>query len=247
MNKIKLEYFKPFGPGILKGKMPEKVLESFIKLSDEVIDKKRKKWNQALVGVIDDEWKIPELLYKDFNIDLFIDKIFYSYAECYVGEHLKWGKNKNESVSDYTIRVKRGDGWINYMKELEYNPVHIHTHCSLSSIFYINDYVGDSPISSKDTSAYDKANLDGHTTFIYGSNPAGEHKPPPSMRGEMGSHLTNFISKSHIDIKPSAGDFYVFPTWLLHSVYPFRGKGERITASINYGVLITFNKKENLK
>ena len=29
------------------------------------------------------------------------------------------------------------------MKEGEYNPVHLHTHCSVSTIFYLDDYIGD--------------------------------------------------------------------------------------------------------
>ena len=31
--------------------------------------------------------------------------------------------------------------------------------------------------------------------------------------------------------KTKKGDFFVFPSWLLHSVYPFKGK--RITISVN--------------
>ena len=40
MDKLKLEYIKPFGPGILQGKLPKKIFDNFTKLSDEVIDKK---------------------------------------------------------------------------------------------------------------------------------------------------------------------------------------------------------------
>ena len=245
MDKLKLEYIKPFGPGILQGKLPKKIFDNFTKLSDEVIDKKRRKWNEQLVGVIDDEWKIPELLFKDFKIDEFLDKLFYTYVECYLEEHLMWeekcGANQGDVVSDYLLKVKRGDGWINYMKEMEYNPIHLHSHCSLTSIFYLNGYSGDKPISSKDVSSRNRFNTDGNTTFLYGSIPAGEHAFSPFKNG-FSDKIQNFYGKSHIDIKPVLGEFFVFPSWLLHSVYPFKGKGKRITASVNYGAIIKLNK-----
>tara|TARA_Y100000592_G_C5402788_1_gene284003 strand:+ start:45 stop:785 length:741 start_codon:yes stop_codon:yes gene_type:complete len=246
MDKLKLEYIKPFGPGILQGKLPKKIFDNFTKLSDEVIDKKRRNWNDSLVGVIDDEWKIPELLFRDFKIGEFLDKLFYTYVECFLDEHLMWekkcGANQNDVASDYLLKVKRGDGWINYMKEMEYNPIHLHSHCSLTSIFYLNDYTGDKPISNKDVLGRNKFNSDGNTTFIYSSIPAGEPKPSPGQMDELGGRIQNFYSKSHIDVKPVTGEFFIFPSWLLHSVYPFKGKGNRITASVNYGASIRLSK-----
>jgi len=41
------------------------------------------------------------------------------------------------------------------------------------------------------------------------------------------------FSKSLISFKPQAGDFYIFPGWLLHVAEPFRGTGERRSLAFN--------------
>ena len=52
-------------------------------------------------------------------------------------------------------------------------------------------------------------------------------------------------------VKPKVGDFYMFPSWLDHQVYPFRSKykkpdvkGERRSFSLNI-VYQTIPKNEN--
>ena len=43
-----------------------------------------------------------------------------------------------------------------------------------------------------------------------------------------------FLSQSTIDIVPKVGDFYFFPNYLMHTVYPFNGsKEERRSISFN--------------
>jgi len=38
---------------------------------------------------------------------------------------------------------------------------------------------------------------------------------------------------THMRIKPTVGHMYMFPSWLLHQVYPFRGEGCRRSVSFN--------------
>ena len=43
-----------------------------------------------------------------------------------------------------------------------------------------------------------------------------------------------FSSESILSIKPEIGDFYFFPNYLMHTVYPFNGsKEERRSISFN--------------
>ena len=42
-----------------------------------------------------------------------------------------------------------------------------------------------------------------------------------------------FSSRSQMFIKPELGKFYVFPHYLMHLVYPFKGKEERRSISFN--------------
>ncbi len=56
---------------------------------------------------------------------------------------------------------------------------------------------------------------------------------------------------NNIKVKPQIGDFYMFPNWLDHSVYPFKSKyinyepqGERRSFSLNI-VFSSNEKNEN--
>ena len=49
-----------------------------------------------------------------------------------------------------------------------------------------------------------------------------------------GSYNATTSSPSLVTAKK--GDFYIFPAYLYHMVYPFKGNKKRITASINYGL-----------
>ena len=41
------------------------------------------------------------------------------------------------------------------------------------------------------------------------------------------------LSGSQMFVKPTVGKFYVFPHYLMHLVYPFKGTGERRSISFN--------------
>ena len=44
----------------------------------------------------------------------------------------------------------------------------------------------------------------------------------------------NFLSPITLNIEPKVGDFYLFPNYLMHSVYPFKNKNaERRSISFN--------------
>ena len=42
-----------------------------------------------------------------------------------------------------------------------------------------------------------------------------------------------FLSNGNILAKPKVGDFYLFPNYLFHTVYPFKGAEERRSVSFN--------------
>ena len=52
--------------------------------------------------------------------------------------------------------------------------------------------------------------------------------------GEFGRQ---FLSNSKLQIKPEVGDFYFFPNYLMHAVYPFKGTDEeRRSISFNANI-----------
>lgn len=99
--------------------------------------------------------------------------------------------------------------WINYMKAGEYNPPHIHSG-DLSFVIYLKapkEIEGDAKI-------YAAAHPGpGSIEFLYGQ---------PTIH-----HKTQIVAF------PKAGDIFIFPANLLHTVSPFRCEGERVSVSGN--------------
>ena len=53
---------------------------------------------------------------------------------------------------------------------------------------------------------------------------------------EMQFGQVHLFSNNTVRIRPKVGDYYIFPWWMYHMVYPFRSKGERRSFSFNvYG------------
>ena len=56
--------------------------------------------------------------------------------------------------------------------------------------------------------------------------------PPAGCLEFLGSVPNHFANHSYL-AKPEVGDFYLFPSWLTHQVYPFRCEGERRSLAFN--------------
>ena len=102
------------------------------------------------------------------------------------------------------------ESWIVRQFENEYNPVHWHSgHLSGAGFLKVPKNLG-SFIQKKDTKDYPGGMLE----LIHGSKA--------------------FLSNAKFRIKPEIGDFYFFPNYLMHTVYPFKDtKEERRSISFN--------------
>ena len=112
-----------------------------------------------------------------------------------------------------TNKLTMTSAWVNYMKAGEFNPPHLHfnpdgTDCALSCVLYLN--IPDDMVSEKHVA----------------SSP-----PPGSISFMYGESLKNNIFS--VNLLPEVGDFYIFPGWLQHCVYPFKSTGTRISVSAN--------------
>ena len=102
--------------------------------------------------------------------------------------------------------------WIVRQFENEYNPLHFHTG-NISGVCYTmlpKDF-GKSP-QDKGT------NFNGQIQLAHGAN--------------------IFNCKALELIKPEVGKFILFPNYMLHTVYPFYGPGERRSFSFNADIAI---------
>ena len=176
---------------------------SIVKLS--IPDDLVKKLNDYTDKIILDEEKITKL---DHSNQL-AGKVKQEFLlENEFMQEIKWGEFLAKAIKvwlqdDSNKELKSIDiirCWIVRQFQHEYNPVHLHSG-HISGVGYLKV-----PKSFGNVSEKKKINDKGRLTFIHGS--------------------VNLFSKATYVIKPEVGDFYLFPNYLLHTVYPFSDTDE---------------------
>ena len=197
------EVLKPFGPSIVKIKMPNEMIEQINKYVDSVIndEQKIKKLDEGdkLIGKVQQEFLMEVNFMKKIKQGNFLAANVSSWAKEELNKEIK----HFELIKSWVVRQFKSD----------YNPVHWHTG-DISGVGYLKvpSYLGNTSQPNK------KTNENGKLQLIFGS--------------------PNLFSKSTYLVKPEIGDFYLFPNYLMHTVYPFSGTDEeRRSVSFNAKVL----------
>ena len=185
------EVLKPFGPSIVKIKMPNKMIEEINEYVDKVIqdENKMKDLNEGdkLIGKVQQEFLMEINFMKQIK-----------WAEFLASNVSNWAKMElNKEIRNFQL-IK---SWVVRQFKNDYNPVHWHTG-DISGVGYLKvpSHLGNTSQPDK------KTNENGKLQLIFGS--------------------PNLFSKSTFIVKPELGDFYLFPNYLMHTVYPFRGTDE---------------------
>ena len=195
----KIVIFRPFGPSIVKAKMPTEVMDSLNKYIDTTIkDEEKSKeldYGHKLAGNVNQEFRISQEYAKTSGWLNFLGHVAQGYVKQSIGQ----------KITKFNII----ETWVVRQFSNEYNPTHWHSG-HLSGVGYLKV-----PSSYGETKQKSKTvNLNGNLQLIHGSQ--------------------QFLSKSLWNIKPELGDFYMFPNYLMHSVFPFTGTDqERRSISFN--------------
>ncbi len=193
------EVLKPFGPSIVKIKMPKELVERINEYVDLVIKDEQK------VKKLDEGDKLIGKVQQEFLMEIdFMKKI--KWAEFLAHNVSNWAKKElKKEIKDFKLLKS----WVVRQFQNDYNPVHWHTG-DISGVGYLKV-----PSNLGSTSQPDKkTNENGKLQLIFGS--------------------PNLFSKSTFLVKPEQGDFYLFPNYLMHTVYPFTGTDEeRRSVSFN--------------
>ena len=197
------EVLKPFGPSIVKIKMPNEMIEQINKYVDSVIEDEQK------IKKLDEGDKLIGKVQQEFLMEVeFMKKI--KWANFLAANVSSWAKEElNKEIKHFEL-IK---SWVVRQFKNDYNPVHWHTG-DISGVGYLKvpSYLGNTSQPDK------KTNENGKLQLIFGS--------------------PNLFSKSTYLVKPEIGDFYLFPNYLMHTVYPFSGTDdERRSVSFNAKVL----------
>ena len=124
----------------------------------------------------------------------------------------QWIKmSNNQSIKEF----KMIDSWIVRQFQNEYNPVHMHGgHVSGAGFLKVPTTFGKYVQNEKEGV---KHYAGGTLNLIHGSK--------------------QFLSKSTFQIKPEVGDFYFFPNYMMHTVYPFKNTDEE-RRSISFNAFV---------
>ena len=205
---MQLQTFKPFGPSILKAKIPEKLLNNINEHIEDLILNKKKinelDFGNNLAGDVAQEFLLDSNFIKDVGWLDFLGKCTYEWIK----------KDLKKEIKKFNVL----SSWVVRQYQNEYNPIHWHNgHISGAGFLKVPKNLGD--FSQKENKA-GKAYKGGNLNFIHGSR--------------------MFLSESVISIKPEVGDFYFFPNYLMHTVYPFKGSHEE-RRSISFNAEIDQN------
>ena len=206
---------------VMETQMPEGMVEDLNKYLDEYVeDENRKSLADTLVGQITQGEQLlmnnadPRLKeYTNFVCGLGADYINFFTQQ--TGTKLKAPK-----------AVAIDETWSVHSYEGDYNPIHDHgtkTIMGISTTGWtkVPQQILDQPVAgSPEYSLYNTSGVcDGYIAFNYGLNQLMDTdrlRPPQS-----------FV------MQPEVGKLLVFPSWLQHMVYPFKGEGERRTIASN--------------
>ena len=194
---ISYDIYQPFGPSILKVKMPQEYVSLFNVEADRILhDEKLSKkydWSHNLAGNVKKEIAIDHNKIKGFP------EFMVTMSDQYLSKVLpEWTTDAKVSFRVWVVSQYAGD----------FNPVHIHD-ANLSGVAFLK-------VPSGFNEEYKKE----------------DHHPTAGCLEFLGS-IPNHFARHSYTVKPEVGDFYLFPSWLAHQVYPFRCEGERRSMSFN--------------
>ena len=150
----------------------------------------------------------------------------------YIEAYVEQTKMVSSSGSYPNCEIKTEDIWSVHSFQSEYNPIHSHnveTGYGLATVTYTK-----LPESMKVHKPEDEARYNEYGLFKddlagitdgYISLQAGPQKNLQQLR--------NFETTQQVAVRPEVGLMVMFPIWMNHCVYPFKGKGERRSVASN--------------
>ena len=211
---------RPFGPYIVHTTISDELHDLLLKSAYKIRKDKKLKvandYRKKLAGNLTEEYSYANI----FTLE----------QRKLVNEELTWlaseytraqARLKNDLASHVgnTVRLPKDiivqePLWVNFMKAGEWNPSHNHTG-DVSCVMYLKvpkeieeeNTTADHTKQSNTPSA-------GRIEFRYGE--------------EIGYCTTGWVRR------PIEKDIYLFPAGLVHLVYPFKSKQERISVSVNF-------------
>lgn len=214
-NDHDLRLVAPFSPTIIKARMPDGVVQRLNARADAIVARQdevaARDWSMHLAGAVSTEIRVTDVIGETPGLTDFLYDVARTYSyRCENALMHFSGYERTEELVDRTLRIEIKEGWINDMVAGDYNPAHFHQGCLFSSVGFLRV-----PDGYEQEFQADKArqNTAGCLQFI-------------DSRSAVGV-------KNLFTVKPVVGDFYLWPSWMLHCVYPFKSPGVRRSIAVN--------------
>lgn len=209
------EFFNPFGPNILRLKINEDIR---LKILDLIACCMK---NHVPIG---------------FRNDILTDQIMRLENSIVDG---KMGKVTPAQLTDPEKIIE------NTIKKLlcRYGEHYFNTPCisSIQEVWFGLMNSGDFHILH---GHHDNGNIAELSGAIYLEVPDNLPDPQGNINWVMGG-TSSQLYNPFWECSPKPGDIFLWPSWLLHTVYPFRSKQERLMISFNGAVNPIKNKEDN--
>ena len=208
--QMKYTLHRPWSDILFETTLPPMVLEKMIEVSDKVLaDSKRISWGNNLAGQIKEESLIPPEALKEHNLTDFFGNMVHEYVhQCNLQ---KTPPDQHQNMEDIknNIQVTINSMWIVEQQPGEYNPIHVHTNCDVSTVMYLK---APNFLPSEKTTRDD----DGTIYFVGGAG------------------ANDKLKMSSLKVKPKPGAFFIFPSHLMHTVYPYKTNDNFARRSVSF-------------
>ena len=212
--EMQVQLIQPWSVPVFKTTLPPEILQTMIEISDHIIaDKEATSHGEYLAGQIDTELLVDHnLLEQTGTMGFFLGAVrqFIITCKCQMMPGFEQAIQKEEWL------IQMLTMWIVSQQPNEYNPLHIHTECTISSVMYLKV---PKMLSSKKEH---RPNDDGSILFVTNASRDVDFSAP------------------NIVIPPQVGDFYIFGAQQQHAVYPYRcaeGQKETERRSISFNAV----------
>jgi len=213
---------------VLETQMPQDMIDDVNDYMDEYRhDKNKQSLANTLVGQIDK----GEQLLLDHNDKRMVE---YNNFICNLGaEYINHFAASGNSIKG-NKQVQIDETWSVHSYDGDYNPIHDHGTKTLMGISTtawtkVPPQIGNVNAQSPTYSLYNESgHSDGCIAFQYGQVSV--------IDGERLKPAQSFV------MTPEVGKLLIFPSWLQHMVYPFKGEGERRTIASNLNCFDIINE-----
>ena len=195
---LDVELIQPWSVPVFKTTLPPDILHTMIEITDQIVeDEEAENHGDNLAGQIEKELKVEHSLLKQTGVmGFFLEAVRQFVITC----KYQMMPHRLEVIQQENWQTEMQACWVVSQQPGEYNPLHVHTSCQISTVMYLK--IPEMLPSRKRSQRYNRD--DGSIVFVANCAP------------------DTFLCTPNIVIQPKVGDFFIFGAQQQHAVYPYR-------------------------